>query len=356
MAIFITMNPGYAGRSNLPDNLKNLFRSLAMTQPDNVLIAQVLLYSQGFRTAEKLAQKIVPFFKLCNEQLSKQSHYDFGLRSLKSVLVMAGKLNRQKLEAMPNEEEYSDKENLNEQELLIQSIMESFVPRLINDDLPLLYSLLNDVFPGVTYRNNGIKGLKEEIKTVCQEMNLVCESSWLEKVLQLYAISNLNHGLMMVGMSGTGKSTAWRVLLKALSRIEANEGVAHVIDPKAMSKEDLYGSMDPNTREWSDGLFSHILRRILDNVRGELTKRQWIVFDGDVDPEWVENLNSVLDDNKLLTLPNGERLAIPPNVRIMFEVQDLKYATLATVSRCGMIWFSENVVSLDMIYANYLNK
>ena len=50
-------------------------------------------------------------------------------------------------------------------------------------------------------------------------------------------------------------------------------------------------------------------------MRGELQKRQWIVFDGDVDPEWVENLNSVLDDYKLLTLPNGERLALPPNVR-----------------------------------------
>ena len=159
---------------------------------------------------------------------------------------------------------------------------------------------------------------------------------------------------MMVGPSGSGKTTAWKVLLKALERFDGIEGVAHVIDPKAISKETLYGVLDPNTREWTDGLFTHILRKIIDNVRGEINKRQWIIFDGDVDPEWVENLNSVLDDNKLLTLPNGERLSLPPNVRVMFEVQDLKYATLATVSRCGMVWFSEDVLSTEMIFENYM--
>ncbi|KAF5378700.1 hypothetical protein D9757_010781 [Collybiopsis confluens] len=94
---------------------------------------------------------------------------------------------------------------------------------------------------------------------------------------------------------------------------------------------------------------------IVDDARGESGKRHWIIFDGDVDPEWVENLNSVLDDNKLLTLPNGERLNLPPNVRIMFEVEHLKYATLATVSRCGMIWFSEDIVEPSMVYENYLS-
>lgn len=96
--------------------------------------------------------------------------------------------------------------------------------------------------------------------------------------------------------------------------------------------------------------------RIIDSIRGESFKRQWIIFDGDVDPEWVENLNSVLDDNRLLTLPNGERLAIPPNVRIMFEVQDLRFATLATVSRCGMVWFSEDVITSEIVMQHFLRQ
>ncbi|XP_046600571.1 dynein heavy chain, cytoplasmic isoform X5 [Neodiprion lecontei] len=369
MAIFITMNPGYAGRSNLPDNLKKLFRSLAMTTPDRQLIAEVMLFSQGFRSAEKLACKIVPFFKLCDEQLSNQSHYDFGLRALKSVLISAGNVKRDRIqrikENMQNRgdsdiDEASIAENLPEQEILIQSVCETMVPKLVAEDIPLLFSLLNDVFPNVNYTRAEMKGLKDEIRKVCAEEYLVCGEgdeqggAWQEKVLQLYQICNLNHGLMMVGPSGSGKTMAWKVLLKALERFEGVEGVAHVIDPKAISKETLYGVLDPNTREWTDGLFTHILRKIIDNVRGEINKRQWIIFDGDVDPEWVENLNSVLDDNKLLTLPNGERLSLPPNVRVMFEVQDLKYATLATVSRCGMVWFSEDVLSTEMIFENYM--
>ncbi|XP_061071728.1 cytoplasmic dynein 1 heavy chain 1 isoform X2 [Conger conger] len=370
MAIFITMNPGYAGRSNLPDNLKKLFRSLAMTKPDRQLIAQVMLYSQGFRTAEILAKKIVPFFKLCDEQLSSQSHYDFGLRALKSVLVSAGNVKRERIQKIKREkrergeivDENEIAENLPEQEILIQSVCETMVPKLVAEDIPLLFSLLSDVFPGVQYMRGEMTALREELKKVCAEMYLTygdgddVGSMWVEKVLQLYQITQINHGLMMVGPSGSGKTVAWRVLLKALERLEGLEGVAHIIDPKAISKDHLYGTLDPNTREWTDGLFTHVLRKIIDNVRGELQKRQWIIFDGDVDPEWVENLNSVLDDNKLLTLPNGERLSLPPNVRVMFEVQDLKYATLATVSRCGMVWFSEDVLSTDMIFNNFLAR
>ena len=288
--IFITMNPGYAGRSNLPDNLKKLFRSMAMTRPDQELIAQVLLFSKGFRTAETLASKVVPFFNLCAEQLSAQPHYDFGLRALKAVLASAGILKRDR-HLKDGTASDASAEQIIEQQIMIQSVTETIVPKLVADDVPLLKALLEDVFPGIEYAPVDLDALKAKIAEVCAERHLVVGERWAEKVVQLYQIQNISHGLMMVGPSGSGKTQAWQVLLAALERLDGVEGTPYVIDPKAIDKEALYGTLDPTTREWNDGLFTHILRKIVDNVRGETAKRHWIIFDGDVDPEWVENLN-----------------------------------------------------------------
>jgi dynein heavy chain 1 len=147
VGIFVTMNPGYAGRSNLPDNLKQLFRSIAMIKPDWELIAQVMLFSQGFGSAEALAGKIVLLFSLCDDQLSSQPHYDFGLRALKSVLVSAGNLKREQFtssEASSNDAESLTTEKVDEMErqFLIQSVCQTAVPKLVADDLPLFSTLL----------------------------------------------------------------------------------------------------------------------------------------------------------------------------------------------------------------------
>ena len=350
--IFITMNPGYAGRSNLPDNLKKLFRSVAMSKPDKELIAEVMLYSQGFNQAKQLSKHTVPFFDQCSAKLSKQAHYDFGLRALKSVLVSSGGLKRARL---TNSDGQLGAEEVVEPEILVQSIRETIAPKLIKSDVEIMMGIEEICFPGVKYVPANLVELEAAIRRLAAERQLVVNDLWMTKVLQLYQIQKIHHGVMMVGNSGSGKTAAWRLLLDALQQVENVEGVSHVIDSKVMSKEALYGNLDSTTREWTDGLFTSILRKIVDNLRGEDSKRHWIVFDGDVDPEWVENLNSVLDDNKLLTLPNGERLNLPPNVRIMFEVENLKYATLATVSRCGMVWFSEDTVTPDMMVINYLD-
>eukprot|EP00919_Chromeraceae_sp_WS-2016_P001806 GHVR01004377.1.p1 GENE.GHVR01004377.1~~GHVR01004377.1.p1 ORF type:complete len:4168 (-),score=965.61 GHVR01004377.1:131-12634(-) len=352
MGIFVTMNPGYAGRSNLPDNLKQLFREVAMVRPDKELIAQVMLYSQGFTTAELLAGKIVSLFDLCHNQLSSQPHYDFGLRSLKAVLNSAGAVKRATLAVDPD----SCNSLIGEQNILLRSLCDTVMPKLVGHDIPLLHSLLTGVFPGCEVTPLDEHALTHEISRLAKLRHMVCTDTFLEKCIQLYHIQKLTHGNMMVGPVGSGKTSAWRLLLDAMTKVDGIKGDSYIVDPKAVSKEQLYGKLDNTTLEWTDGVFTEILRKILLSLRGEKDRRHWIVFDGDVDPEWAENLNSVLDDNKLLTLPNGERLQVPSNVRIMFEVETLKYATLATVSRCGMVWFSDEVVTDDMIFHRELNK
>ena len=332
VGIFVTMNPGYAGRSDLPDNLKQLFRSIAMVAPDRDLIAQVMLFSQGIATAEELASKVVLLFTLCQDQLSTQPHYDFGLRALKSVLVSAGHLKR--------------KSNDEETRLVLRSICETILPKLVAQDIAPFQNLIQSIFPSQEIPSSANTELFDALSTQTPV-------SWTDKVMQLAQVMTLRHGVMLVGQSGTGKSRAWRELMQALEQVDGRKGESYIIDPKALSKEELYGKLDSTTLEWTDGVFTQILRHIINNIRNEQAKRHWIVFDGDVDPEWAENLNSVLDDNKLLTLPSGERLQVPENVWILIETESLQYATLATVSRCGMVWFSHDTLSIDAILDSY---
>lgn len=353
VGIFVTMNPGYAGRSNLPDNLKQLFRAVAMSVPDRKLIAQVMLFSQGIVTAEDLAGKIVLLFTLCEEQLSVQSHYDFGLRALKSVLVGAGELKRQavlqnKSQSTAHDQKAAEMKEI-EMKVLIKATCDSVLPKLVADDIYLFTSLLQAVFPGSELPSVHEAALVEALQAVCAEDSLEFGEHWGQKILQLKQVLDIRHGVMMVGPSGTGKTTAWRTLLKALTRVDGIKGDFYVIDPKSIKKEKLYGTLDSSTLEWTDGVFTKILRKVSDTTAMRGVRRSWIIFDGDVDPEWAENLNSVLDDNKVLTLPSGDRLKIPNNVRIMMEVDTLKHATLATVSRCGMVWFPEGTVSLEIL-------
>lgn len=129
--IFVTLNPagkGYGGRSKLPDNLKQLFRSIAMTVPDNELIAEVLLLSEGFITAKDLARKLIALFMLSRELLSPQQHYDWGLRALKTSLGIAGRELREARKAG------TELDPSSEMSLIVRSVCATKLPTLTFDD------------------------------------------------------------------------------------------------------------------------------------------------------------------------------------------------------------------------------
>lgn len=289
VGIFVTMNPGYAGRSNLPDNLKTLFRSVAMVVPDRKLIAQVMLYSQGIVSAETLASPTVDLFIKSQQQMSKQSHYDFGLRALKTLLVSAGGLKRK---AITDSEKVEGDALANmERRVLIQGACNNILPKLVAEDLDVFSSILEDVFPGSEVTKMEDEKMKDKLDEICKKLSYTLADSWVQKILQLKMVIEMRHGIMIVGPSGVGKSSALRTL-KAI--YEAEDGVKteiYTIDPKAVDKEKLYGVLDGTTLEWTDGIFTSLLRTIVANQRGEADRRHWIVFDGDVDPEWAENLN-----------------------------------------------------------------
>lgn len=279
VGIFITMNPGYEGRSNLPDNLKTLFRSFAMVVPDRKLIAQVMLYSQGIVTAEKLAGKIVDLFLLCESRMSKQRHYDFGLRALKTLLVSAGALKRQALEGQGDL--VGEDLARAEKKALIVGACNNVLPKLVAEDIAIFKSVLEETFPGSEVAKMDDEAATKEIALVCKQKDLVASEGFVQKILQLKQVLEMRHGVMIVGKSG--KTASIRVLLEVLEKLDGVKGEMYIIDPKAMNKDRLYGWLDGTTLEWTDGVFTSLLRRIIDNQKGEVDRRHWILFDGDVD-------------------------------------------------------------------------
>jgi len=334
--VFITMNPGYAGRTELPDNLKVLFRPVAMMIPDYKLIAEIILLSEGFENSTILSNKMVQLYKLSSEQLSQQKHYDFGMRAVKSVLVMAGSLKR------------SDP-NSNEDGVLIKAMRDSNIPKFLKDDIPLFNALIQDLFPDVIIPVDDYTILSQTIDKIYKELGLQKVEKLTTKVIQLFETFNVRFGVMLVGLTGSAKTTCYQILQHAMSDLRKNDSpdkryqVVHtyILNPKCISMGELYGEVNKFTQEWQDGLASQIMREIAtDEAADKRNDRHWVVFDGPVDALWIENMNTVLDDNMMLCLANGQRIKLRHEMRMLFEVNDLMVASPATVSRCGMVYLT----------------
>ncbi|KAG9402276.1 hypothetical protein AC1031_006904 [Aphanomyces cochlioides] len=336
---FITMNPGYQGRQELPENLKALFRGVAMMVPDREIIIKVKLCSVGYDQFADLARKFKTLYALCEEQLSKQNHYDFGLRNILSVLRTAGQTKRDHLDAP-------------EDVLLMRTLRDMNLSKLVAQDTPLFLSLLHDIFPSVEATASVASPMVNLIQDVLKKHRKVPTPAFTLKIVQLYETLLVRHGIMVVGPAGTGKSEMFRTLQASLT---TSKGIPHRqvrMNPKAIRAEEMFGETDKQSGEWLDGVFASIWTKYNDRTRRDMS---WIVCDGPVDAIWIENLNTVLDDNKLLTLANGDRIPMTDNCKLMFEVEELRNASPATVSRAGIIYVSESDLGIQPLVDAWLD-
>ncbi|XP_037242845.1 dynein heavy chain 1, axonemal [Falco rusticolus] len=348
-AVFITMNPGYAGRTELPDNLKALFRPVAMMVPDYSMIAEISLYSFGFNEAKALAKKITTTFKLLSEQLSTQDHYDFGMRAVKTVISTAGNLKR-------------ENPTMNEELICLRAIRDANVPKFLQDDLKLFNGIVSDLFPKIREKPVDYGILEEAIRKSCIRENLKDVDGFVTKCIQLYETTVVRHGLMLVGPTGSGKTKSYEVLAAAMTSLKGQpaasggnyEAVSYfVLNPKSITMGQLYGEFNLLTHEWTDGILSSLIRR---GAAATDTSKKWYMFDGPVDALWIENMNTVLDDNKKLCLSSGEIIKLTESMTMMFEVQDLAVASPATVSRCGMVYLEPSILGLEPFIECWLQK
>ena len=221
--------------------------------------------------------------------------------------------------------------------------------------------IISDLFPGIARPNINYGALMKSLKLNTELNGLQPVEFFLRKNIQLFETIVVRHGLMVVGPTGAGKSMNIKVLSDSLSMLKATghgdshflyEKVQHyTMNPKSVTMGQLYGEFDPNTREFIDGILPCLYRKAAEDTTPD---RKFVVFDGPVDAIWIENMNTVLDDNQKLCLNSGEMLQMSSTMTMMFEVNDLSQASPATVSRCGMVFMEPSSLGLDPLVRSWM--
>eukprot|EP00899_Mesostigma_viride_P009330 jgi/Mesvir1/18399/Mv14277-RA.1 len=338
---FITMNPGYAGRAELPESLKALFRPVSMCVPDLNLISEIMLLGEGFQMSKVLARKFIILYTLCQDLLSKQFHYDWKLRAIKTTLNVAGGMKR-------------DAPDMSEDKVLLRALRDFNIGKLVNDDVHVFMGLLNDLFPKTLELVPRAQNLafEEDVAKATRDAGLQPEPKFVLKITQLRELLEVRWSVFVLGPAGCGKSTVWRMLAAAQNR-RGEKTVCKPMNPKSVTRNELYGFLHPQTREWKEGLISVTFRDMANTAN---VPHQWIIFDGDIDAEWIESMNTVMDDNKMLTLASNERIPLTPSMRLLFEIYTMKQASPATVSRGGVIYLNANDIGWEPFVETWIEN
>ncbi|KAM6412695.1 LOW QUALITY PROTEIN: dynein axonemal heavy chain 11 [Pluvialis apricaria] len=302
VGIFVTMNPGYTGQTELPENLKALFLC-AMVVPDIELISEIMLVAEGFIDAHLLARRFITFV-LCRELLSKQ--------------------------------------------VLMRALRDLNLPKIVTDDIPIFSALISDLFPALDVPRKRNLQFEQMIKQSTLELPLQPEESFILKVVQLEDLLAVCHSFA-VRNAGTGKSKVPEVLHHTYLNMK-QKPVWNDLNTKALTAGELFSFMH-HEREWRDDLLSSLLRDQA-SITQERPKQL-----GSISPSetmWIKSLKTVTDDNKVLMLKSNEHVPLTPSMWLLFEVQYLRAPTLGTVSRADILYLIIQDLGCNQYVASWM--
>lgn len=275
-----------------------------MQHPEPIDIARVMLFVEGFKSSNEISARMVELFSMAGKMLSPQRHYEWGLRELKTILLACGK----SLRDANNENRTTD----DEMNITVQALRSNTMSKLSSADCKLFDMLIADIFPNANENLPGNESLRNAVREAFTTLGLLGNDVQVEKCLQLYEQLVKRMGVVVLGPPGSGKTTIIMVLKQALTATLKTIRT-YTIAPKSMNRLQLLGKLDPDTRQWNDGVLTTTAVAVNSEPNGKflnffkinefnesflLDITSWIICDGDIDPEWIEALNSVLDDNK----------------------------------------------------------
>lgn len=247
------MNPAdeeYGGRKILPGNLQAMFRPIIMYYPQPKDIAAVLLFVEGYKYGSELASCIVELFSLAKQILTAEGFYDWSLRELRTVITACGILLRNY-----NQDNRNTLET--EKKISLQAIVLNITPKLNSVNIRKLNLLVDSIFPGTEIDNTPNQMILNSVNEAFGKLNITKNTSMLEKSIQLYDQLSKRMGVAIIGPPGSGKTTIIKLLKEALTLMD-NKIKVYTISAKAQDKNHLFGSLDPNTQQWQNGILSSI--------------------------------------------------------------------------------------------------
>ncbi|XP_028131634.1 dynein axonemal heavy chain 7-like [Diabrotica virgifera virgifera] len=318
---FIAISTTNHSCGDLPENFKKYFRTITMLHPDNDKISEIVLYSAGFTEASILSKKISCVFISLQDTLSSKGKYYFGLSKFMKILRESKNLKIKH-------------RSINENDIIFTVLTNVLSREVSNENIKEFHSILHHVFPGaiIIGENNS---LMERLKTICEHSNLSWTPQFGLKTLEVYECIQSMSCSVLVGKS-SNKTTIIRLCQTLTQDTDGAKLNLNFLVPNCYNYQILYGySSNPN--EWMDGLITTLFRG---NIAHSSTEKTWTIFDGDINPDWIDNMMSILKERKLF-LESGEILEMNYLDRVIFETDSLQNTTPSLVSHSTIIYIDQ---------------